>query len=296
MKRVSIPSFGYAAKNYSLLTKPGIIAGNLLTMGAGFVLASKGQFNGALFAWTLLGLALVIASACVFNNHIDREADKKMERTKKRALAAGLIPPKKAVLFALILGILGTAVLMFFTNFLAAMVALFGFAIYVGIYSFSKYKSMHGTLIGSIAGAVPPVVGYTAVSGRLDLGAGVIFAIIVLWQMPHFFAIAIYRYKDYEKAKIPTLPIVRGMSVAKVQMLLYVIAFSAVALMPFINGHVGISYLIITVLLSLAWLVFAVRGFFSSNDFRWARGMFIVSLVVVTGLCVVIPFSVVRCG
>lgn len=280
------------ARAYWLLTKPGIIFGNLVTTIAGFMLASKGHFNPFLFLSTLIGLSLVMASACVFNNYIDRELDEKMKRTRNRPLVRGDISEKAALVFGACLGILGISCLLFFTNFLAALIGLVGFFVYVILYSFSKYKSVHGTLIGSLAGAIPPVVGYCAVSHSLDLCALILFAIVVFWQMPHFFAIAIYRLEDYVAGSIPVLPAKRGIFNTKVQMLLYMIAFTCVSLLPFICGYAGYAYLTAACLLGSGWLWVCLKGFKCSNDKLWARQVFIFSLVVIMGISVVIPFSI----
>jgi protoheme IX farnesyltransferase len=284
--------FTFATKSYCLLTKPGIMIGNVITTAGGFALASRGRIDVWLFLATLLGICLVIASGCVFNNYIDRDADQKMERTKNRALAKGVISTHSAIVFAIVLGVLGTLCLAFFTNLLATAIALVGFLVYVVLYSFSKYYSIHGTLVGSVAGAIPPVVGYTAVSNRLDLGAFILFAIIVVWQMPHFYAIAIYRLKEYTAAAIPVVPIKKGMKATKIQMLLYIIAFIAVSLMLVVFGYVGALYLLTALVLGLAWLGLCIQGFYAKNDRLWARKMFIFSLVVIMGISIAIPFSV----
>ena len=277
---------------YYILTKPGIIFGNILTTLSGFFLASKGVLNEALFLATLLGLSLVIASACVFNNYMDRKEDAKMARTKNRALAAGLISNQSALIFATVLGLSGLSLLIAYTNLLATLLALSGFLIYVILYTLGKYHSPHATLVGSIAGAIPPVVGYTAVSNQFDLGAALLFMIIVLWQMPHFFAIALYRQDDYAAASIPVLPVKKGVYTTKVHMLLYCIAFILAAAMLTLFGYTGYTYLITAVSLGIAWLCLCIKGFHKdSRDVVWARQMFRFSLVVVTLLCIGIIIS-----
>ncbi len=293
MQKLSIPAFSYAAKSYCLLTKPGIIMGNVITTAGGFALASRVHFDLLLFLATLAGLGFIIGSACVFNNCIDREADEKMARTKNRPLVRGVISPRNAMIFAVVLGLIGTLILTAIANLLTVAIALFGFFVYVLLYSFSKYRSVHGTLIGSVAGAVPPVVGYCAVSNQLDAGAWIIFAMIVLWQMPHFFAIAIYRLDDYAKASIPVLPIIKGMLQTKIQMLLYVIGFIVASCMLTVFHYTGYVYLVVSAVLGFTWLYLCVQGFKCENDTRWARKMFIFSLVIVTTLCAVIPFNLV---
>lgn len=278
-------------KTYYMLTKPGIIMGNVITMAAGFALASQGQIDYLLFLETLLGLGFVIASAGVFNSYLDRAADAKMSRTKDRPLVKGTISPQNALLFASLLGFIGVYILGFYTNLLTVFVAFTGFFVYLVLYAFWKYRSFYGTLVGSIAGAVPPVVGYCAVSNRLDAGAFILFMILLLWQMPHFFAIAIYHLKDYSAASIPVLPIQRGIPVTKIHMLLYIIAFTLTALMLTIMGYTGPIYLMIAALLGLSWLALCAYGFNNSNDTLWARKMFVYSLVVIMTLCVTIALD-----
>ncbi len=277
-------NLSYVTRTYWLLTKPGIIMGNLITTAGGFALASTGSVDVKLIVATLVGLMLVIASSCVLNNCIDRKADLEMARTKHRPVAAGLISVKHALVFATVLGVLGTCLLATFANLLSMSVALLGLVFYVIFYSFSKYQTVHGTLIGSIAGAVPPIVGYTAVSHRLDLGALIFFVMMVLWQMPHFYAIAIYRIRDYAQASIPVLPIVKGVFVTKVQILLYTIGFLAAALMLTAFHYTGVGYACIAAVLGSAWIWLAAKGFKCANDQVWARKMFIFSLLVITAL------------
>ena len=208
-------------KDYYTLTKPGIIYGNAITVIAGFFLASSSVLEWRLLPLILIGISLIIASGCVFNNYIDRDIDSLMERTKKRALVVGSIPSLYALVYGAVLGLLGTGVLLFFTNYTTVLVALAGLFVYVVVYSlWLKRTSVHSALIGGISGAIPPVVGYVAVSGTLDIGALLLFSILVLWQMPHSFAIAIYRLGDYQAAHIPVLPVMRGVSITKLQIIM----------------------------------------------------------------------------
>jgi len=278
-------------KTYYLLTKPGIIMGNAITTASAFFLASKGHVDFILFLATVAGLGGIIGSACVCNNYIDRESDAKMVRTKNRPLPKGLISGKKALIFAAMLGSAGALVLGIFTNVLALTVALFGFFIYVVLYSFWKYKTYYATLVGSIAGAVPPVVGYCAVSHHLDFGAVLLFAILVLWQMPHFFAIAMYRFNDYVAASIPLLPIKKGAQATKIQMLLYIMGFTLVALLLTPLGYTGKIVLVSAALLGFAWLILCLKGFKVANDRQWARKMFVLSLVIITIFSVTISID-----
>lgn len=270
-----------AIRTYTLLTKPGIIFGNLLTTVAGFSLGSS-SFNIALFSVTLCGLTGVIASACICNNAIDREADRLMARTRHRSLAQGDVSLNRALSLAAILGVAGALMLAWFTNALSFSLSLLGFAGYVGLYSFSKYHTVHATLLGSLAGALPPVIGYTAASGTVDRTALLLFSMLVLWQMPHFFAIALQRAPEYAAASIPVLPVKRGVKATKVQMLAYLVAFVAVSLcLPR-----SVAYFASVGLAGGAWVLLAIQGFWCSDDRAWARRMFAASLGVILILCI----------
>jgi protoheme IX farnesyltransferase len=275
-------------KTYYLVTKPGIIMGNLITNIAGFALASKAGFNPLLFLITFLGLGLVIGSACVFNNYIDLEADQKMSRTKNRPLAAQLISGKAALVFASFLGALGFLILSIYTNRLAVFVAGIGFFIYVVLYSFWKYQSRLAILVGSVAGAIPPVVGYCAAGGVFDLGAAFLFLILFAWQMPHFFAIAIYRMQDYKSAGIPVFPLEKGMFATKLQSVYYIIAFFISVLALYFFDFAGVLSTSVGGILGLVWLFLAIRGFWQTDHIAWARQMFRFSLITITLLSIVL--------
>jgi len=282
-------------KQYLQVTKPGIIFGNLISVVGGFLLASKGSINYPLFLATLLGVSLVVASGCVFNNFIDRDIDKKMERTKNRVLVRGLITPSVTLVYATLLGIAGFALLYIAANPLAMWLAVMGFVVYVGVYSlYMKRHSVYGTLIGSLSGAAPPVIGYCAVTKEFDAGALILLAIFSLWQMPHSYAIAIFRFKDYQAANIPVLPVVKGISVAKNHITVYILAFMIATLMLTLGGYAGYKYLIVAAAVSVWWLGMALRGYKTENDSVWARKLFVFSIVAITSLSVMmsIDFSV----
>lgn len=267
---------GSSLKAYYQLTKPGIIYGNDLPAIAGFFLASKGNFNFGLFIPMIVGLSLVIASACTFNNFIDKDVDSMMERTRKRALVTGKISGKDAIKFAVLLGVLGVLTLAIFTNLLTALIGLFGEFFYVVVYGYHKRKSSFGTIVGSVAGAVPPVVGYTAVTNRIDIGAILLFLILVFWQMPHFYSIAIYRLKDYKRAKIPVLPSVKGLMFTKVSIFAFTLGFTLAVIALSVLSYTGTLYIIVMALASLIWLIFSAYGFITDDSTKWARKMFFI--------------------
>lgn len=262
-------------KNYLQLTKPGIVFGNALTAFLGFSVASKGPFNLPLLMAMLVGLSLIIASACVCNNCIDSPADQLMARTRNRPLPSGRLSPSAAYAFAAFLGLAGTLCLALYTPFLTLLLSLLGFAIYVFAYTLSKYKTPTATLIGSFAGALPPVVGYSALTGTWDLTASLLFALIAFWQMPHFFAIALFRQHDYALAGIPVFPLVKGTITTQRHMLFYTGAFAATAAL--FSPYAG--------LLSLGWVALSLSGFKAPDTRKWAREMFFSSLFLILSLC-----------
>ena len=170
----------------------------MITATGGYLFASKGDISFATLLAMMAGLASIIASGCVFNNYIDRGIDSKMKRTKNRALVTGEVSTTNALVFTSILLAIGSFLLGYFTTPLALWVAIFGFFAYVVVYGIWKRQSVHGTEVGSISGAVPPVVGYVAVTGSLDTSAVILFLLLVLWQMPHFYAIGIFRRSEIQ--------------------------------------------------------------------------------------------------
>lgn len=272
--------------NYLSVTKPGIILGNMISVMGGFFLASKGKIDTALLMSTALGISLVIASACVLNNCVDRDLDRMMTRTRERVLAKGMMLPKAAVFYAFVLCMGGIALLQATTNLLCVAVVEAGFVIYVVVYSiYLKRDSVHAALIGSLAGAAPPLAGYCAASNRFDLGAAILLLVFCLWQLPHFYSIAIVHLDEYAAAKIPVLPVVHGVAATKRQIVGYIVGFTLAATMLTFSGYTGYRYLAVVVVLGTAWLALALRGYKSSDDQAWARKLFICSILIVPILC-----------
>lgn len=271
-----------------MLAKPGIIFGNLLAGIAGFLLASKGNIHFSLFISLAVGMSLVIGSACVLNNYIDRNTDKKMDRTQKRSLATGAINANIALLYGVLLGMTGFFILAHFTNLVTFLLGFIGYCDYLIFYGLAKRHTVHSTIIGCISGAMPPVAGYTAVTGRIDIAAVMLFLILVFWQMPHFYAIAIYRIKDYAAANLYVWPVRRGVESTKIYMTLYITAFFLATLSLFFLGYTGYIYLTIMLLLGGTWLVKSFQGFHTTNTDAWARGMFSFSLLALMVVCITI--------
>jgi heme o synthase len=273
-------------KNYLSVTKPGIILGNMISMMGGFFLASRGQINTALLLSTALGISLVIASACVLNNCVDRDLDRMMTRTRERVLAKGMMLPRAAVLYACVLCMGGIALLQATSNLLCVAVVQTGFVIYVVVYSlYLKRHSAHAALIGSLAGAAPPLAGYCAASNRFDLGAVILLLMFCLWQIPHFYSIAIVHLDEYAAAGIPVFPAVHGVAATKRQIVGYILGFTLAAAMLTFGGYTGYRYLAVVVGLGMAWLVLAWQGYKTSDDRAWARRLFFCSILIVPILC-----------
>jgi heme o synthase len=268
------------------LTKPGIIYGNAMTAIGGFLLASQWHINLLLFIATILGTCLVIASACVINNYIDQGIDRKMARTKWREATIKKLGSGGMIVYGAVLGTLGFCLLIAFTNWTVAIIGLIAYIDYILLYGAAKRVSVHGTLVGSIAGAAPPVAGYCAVTGRFDSGALIIFLIMVCWQMVHFYAIAIRRAEEYKAANIPVLPLVRGVKATKVQMISYTAGFIAAVTALAAFGYVGYSFLVIMTSLGVVWLYKGLSSFQIKDNVKWASSMFGYSLVVLLSFSV----------
>lgn len=274
---------------YYSLTKPGVLYGNALTAAAGFLLASRGNIDWLLFISLSIGISLVIASACVLNNYLDQDIDKKMARTKQRALVKGDIPGKNAVIFSVTLGVVGFLILSLFTNSLVVLIGAIGFIDYVLLYGMlSKRLSIHGTLVGSISGAAPILAGYCAVTGTLDVGAMIVFAILFLWQMPEFYSIAIYRHDEYKAANIPVMSVVKGIRSTKIQIFFYTVAFVIATILLATYGYASMTYLVVMAAMGTYWLWLGAKGFSTNDDDAWARQMFKFSLIILLVFCGVI--------
>jgi protoheme IX farnesyltransferase len=266
-------------KAYYHLAKPGIIYGNSINTSAGLLFAANGRLPIALLLKTVVGIGLVIGSACVFNNYIDRDIDKRMPRTKKRALVTGAIGTRPALIYGAILGLLGFGTLYYYTNLLTVSLGILGYVDYLIFYAIGKRNSVHGTLIGSISGATPIVAGYTAVTNDIDTAAVLLFVLLVCWQMAHFFAIAMYRHQDYKAAGIPVLPVVRGHNAAKLQITIYITLFAIVCGLLTITGYTGFVFIAVMIGASMWWLW---QGFklWSAEPAVWGKKMFGYSLVI----------------
>ncbi len=275
-------------RRYLQVTKPGIIMGNLVSVAGGFFLAARGDIDWFLMAATVVGLSLVVASGCAINNCIDRDIDAKMQRTQKRVTVTGEISFLAAFSHGIVLGVVGFGLLALYTTPMAVLFAAIGYVVYVGIYSlYMKRNSVYGTLVGSLSGAVPPVVGYCAVTGTFDAGAAILLVMFSLWQMPHSYAIAIFRYDDYAAANIPVLPVKEGIAKAKLHIVLYIAVYALVTMLLPISGYTGVAFMAVACTTSFWWLLMALKGYRRDIEVeRWARKVFAFSILNITILSI----------
>ncbi|MFC4556983.1 heme o synthase [Virgibacillus kekensis] len=266
------------------LIKVGIVNSNLITTFAGFWLAlyftnTSFAANWGTFLLTMGGSALVIAGGCILNNWYDVDIDPIMTRTKTRPTVTGRISLNKV----LIMGIASTAIgliLLFMTTAAAAVIALAGWFTYVVLYTmWSKRRYTLNTAIGSVSGAVPPLIGWAAVDPGLHVMAIVLFLIMFIWQTPHFLALAMKKAKEYKAAGIPMLPVVHGFEITKRQIVVYI---ACLLPLPFYLAPLGTTFLVIATLLNVGWLIMGISGFFMKNDLKWANMIFIYSLNYLT--------------
>lgn len=271
-------------KDYYQLTKPGIIRGNLFTALGGFFLASYGTINWQTLLSLTIGIICVIGAGCVFNNILDRKIDSYMERTKNRALVTGRINSPNAFIFGLTLFVI-SFISFLFTTTLALAVALIGIFSYVVVYGYFKRKNIYGTLVGSISGATPPVVGYVAVTNSFDLAALLLFLILVAWQMPHFYAIGIFRKSEYEKARIPLFTIKKPFVTVRKHTIFYMFLFTLFVSFLTLLGFTGYYFLFAILLTCWFWLT---AVFADEEKSIWSKKIFGLSLVVLLVFSVLI--------
>jgi len=275
-------------KEYYYLTKPGIIRGNILTLITGFLVGSALYgFDSAKLIFAILGTSLVVASACILNNILDIDIDAKMQRTKKRALVTHKIPVKDAIIYASVFGLAGTAILYFLVNSLTAILGLLGMYLYVVVYTYLKRKTVFSTLIGSLSGSIPPVAGYASATNQIDIYSGILFVSMAFWQMSHFYAISLYRFNDYKKAKIPLLPIEKSLSRAKFSIILYIVGFIFSLSLMFVYAMISELSVVLLVSLSTLWLASGLYYIKMTAD-KWGKMMFLISLIVISFWCLVL--------
>lgn len=283
------PAVQVRVADYLELIKPRISMMVLLTVAAGALLASKGLPDWALLCHTLVGTALVAAGASALNQLLERDSDALMRRTENRPLPARRLQPLEVLIFGMGLGLGGVAYLLLaLSHWMAALVAACTFLSYVFVYTPLKRKTTMNTLVGAVPGALPPVIGWAAVRGSVDSEIMILFAILFLWQVPHFLAIAwIYR-EDYRRAGLCMLPVLdpEGNMSAR-QMMAYCLALIPVSLAPLLVGAAGWYYLTGALVLGIGFLASAVAFARQHSLFR-ARSVLRASLVYLPALLVLL--------
>ncbi|HSX16055.1 MAG TPA: heme o synthase [Candidatus Saccharimonadales bacterium] len=278
-------------KAYYEALKPERTYANVMMTLAGFLFASAWHLNWLLLFYTIIGTTLIVMSACAANNLTDRGIDARMSRTKKRATVTGEVSPGRLLAIAIVFGLVGIAILLLHVNWLTALLGAIGYIDYVVFYAWTKRTTIHSTLVGTIAGAVPLVAGYTAVIGRFDLTALLLGLVMVFWQMPHFYAISIFRLKDYKAGGLPVWPVKKGVRSTQVWMIAYTVLYvlSVVSLTVF--GTASASFAAAMAVLGVYWLYQGVNGFQSEQPEKWARGMFGFSLITLLALAGILAVS-----
>ncbi len=271
-------------RDYLELTKPRVVALITFTALVGMLLATPGMAPWPILLFGALGIALMASSAAAINHLVDRRVDALMVRTCRRPLPSGHLEAWEVLGFALVIGALGFVLLLAFANLLTAVltfVALIGYAV---IYTlFLKRATPQNIVIGGAAGAAPPLLGWTAVTGQVDPGALLLFLIIYVWTPPHFWALAIHRRHDYASADLPMLPVTHGVAFTRLHILLYAILLFLIALLPFLTGMSGWIYLIGAVGLGLRFLSYTVQ-LYATGDDRLAMPTFGFSIIYLFGV------------
>ncbi|MBF6634830.1 MAG: protoheme IX farnesyltransferase [Planococcus sp. (in: Bacteria)] len=275
-------------KDFLALIKIGIVNSNLITVFTGLWLAF--QFSDRHFlselnilVYTIVGSALIIAGSAAMNNYIDTDIDPLMESKKARPTVTGRFKPSAVLALAVSFIVIGE-IFLFSASVSAGVLGIAGVLAYVVLYSmWSKRRHVSNTIVGSISGAIPPLIGWAAVEPSLGAGAWALFLIMFIWQPPHFYALAMKRTEEYRAANIPMLPVVKGFHRTKKSMLAWVVMLFP---LPFLLMELGTGFIILATLLNIGWLVLAIRGFKVIDDLKWAKTMFIYSLNYMTILFV----------
>lgn len=265
--------------------------GNVLTAVAGYFLAATTYNNIDIvtFLAMLSGMTLVVASACVINNYLDRDIDAKMERTRRRPSVIGAVKGREMATYGTVLGLLGVIILALGTNPLVVGIGIAGFVTYVWLYgAWTKRTSIHGTAVGAVSGALPIAGGYAAAQPVPDAGLFLVFLILFFWQFPEFYSIAIYRRLEYAAAKIPVMPVVKGVRSTIIQIFIYTLLYVASTLSLSLIGYTGATYFVIMGLMGAYWIVLAVKGLTTKRPEPWARAMFRFSMITILVLCLML--------
>lgn len=268
------------------LCKLKVVALILLTAVVGMFLSVPAPYlpDFYLVLSASIGISLAAASAAVFNHIVDKQIDMQMSRTNKRPLPQGKVSRNQALIWGVFLGVVGLGVLAFFVNTLTMIltfISLIGYAVIYTLYL--KRATPQNIVIGGAAGAAPPILGWTAITGSQGIEqAFLLFLIVFIWTPPHFWALAIFRVEEYKKADVPMLPVTHGLDYTRVQILLYTVLLLLVSLLPYLVGMSGLIYLLSAVILGLIFLVYALRIYKNPDDNKiaWATFMYSVNYLM----------------
>lgn len=272
-----------AASDLMSLTKPRL-SGLVIATTAGGLWLAPGRVPVTRALITLLAISAVVGAANALNCWWERDSDRLMARTRNRPLPAGRLEPQLALWFGISLAVISLPVLFVAVNVLTGALCTLAFLSYVLVYTPMKKRSSAAMIVGGLPGALPPLMGWTAVTGRVDTPGLVLFAILFLWQMPHFIAIALFRREEYEKAGIRVITTEKGDALSRFYAVLYLVPLVAISVLPFALGIAGVVYLVVALLLGGAFLGVGLYGFVRELGNKWARQLFLVSLLYLTGL------------
>lgn len=272
-----------AVRDFIALLKPRITLMVLLTAAAGLYLAPV-PVEPRRSLWLLIGTVLVVAGANALNMYLEREIDGRAHRTRNRPLPAGRMRPAVALWTGLLLSAAALPLLALGVNYLTGMLGFLALILYVAVYTPMKQRSPGALVVGAVPGAMPPLMGWTAATGRLDLAGISLFAILFLWQLPHFLAITLFRAEDYQTAGYKVTATEHGTLTAKVQIVLYLAALCPVTLVLVPLGVGGPLYLWTALAAGLAFFLVGLYGLRQAAGMRWARTLFSVSLLYLTVL------------
>jgi heme o synthase len=279
-------SIGAVLTDLIALTKPRITVIVVATMLGGAWVANRylrarglPDVSGVHVALSLLATVLVVGGANALNMYMERDTDGLMERTKDRPLPAGRLSPDVALWFGLAISLASLLLFGFASNVTTTLLGAFALASYVLVYTPLKRKTPIALLVGAVPGAMPPLLGWTSVTGRIDWPGAALFGILFLWQVPHFLAITLFRTSDYRRAGLRVLPVERGERITRHHIVGYLVALVALSLLLVPLGVAGPVYLVSALLLGLGFLGFGAWGLRATSGTRWARGLFGISIL-----------------
>ena len=247
-------------RGYLELTKPGVQALLFVSCASGMLIGSNFNPPVTVFFFGLIGISFLAASSAVVNHFFDKQIDAKMNRTSKRPLVLGHISDKQAIIFSVLLYASGSIMLLNFTNFLTWLLTTLTFIFYGFIYTkYLKYMTSQNIVIGGLAGAMPPLLGWSAITNSIEPNALRLVLIIMVWTPPHFWALAVYRVEDYSEAEVPMLPVQKGVAFTKQHILLYTFLLIACTMLPYAVQMFGEIYLISALVLGLIFLIYSFR-------------------------------------